>query len=137
MSDYFILNSFALYNDSKIDSVDIAVAISFISIEQAKENFKAQLGTSEGNLREKYSLKSFDMIQKEAMKAWEDILSLVQVNTTVNSNDISKKEEAERSNFDTNDRLNTFYTSLFKAFIFLLSAVIFCAPSRATRISTS
>ena len=106
----------AIQFNPHIDSVSIAVAISFISIEQAKENLKAQLNIDKKD-SETSTFKSFDMIRQEAATAWEAVLSLVRVDSDTNSSLGTRVREAQTTDgYNKKEKLNTFYTSLFKAF---------------------
>lgn len=69
-------------------NVELKIATSFISYEQARTNYETELGN-----------KSFDSVKSIALKHWEDTLSLIEV-------------EGDE------ERKKTFYTCLYRAMIF-------------------
>jgi predicted alpha-1,2-mannosidase len=80
------------------DVVTVRIATSFISIEQALVNLKAEVGTEH----------PFDAVMEDGKKIWNEILSRV----TVNEVGLEHSESSKK------DVLTTFYSCMYRAAIF-------------------
>jgi len=74
--------------DGKVDSIEMKIALSFVSVENAKQNHEAEVRA-----------KSFSEVKAEAVEEWERLLSAIRVKG------------------GTDKQKQLFYTSLYRAFL--------------------